>query len=68
MQLPLYQVDAFACRVFSGNPAAVCPLDGSALNEMSWRTTATAGHPGDEGFNRRTDVGRLDGPVNRAMT
>ena len=27
MQLPLYQVDAFASRLFAGNPAAVCPLD-----------------------------------------
>lgn len=27
MELPLYQVDAFTSRVFSGNPAAVCPLD-----------------------------------------
>jgi PhzF family phenazine biosynthesis protein len=27
MQLPLYQVDAFASKVFEGNPAAVCPLD-----------------------------------------
>jgi PhzF family phenazine biosynthesis protein len=26
MKLPLYQIDAFATRVFSGNPAAVCPL------------------------------------------
>jgi PhzF family phenazine biosynthesis protein len=26
MQLPLYQVDAFADRLFGGNPAAVCPL------------------------------------------
>ncbi|MBC6988880.1 MULTISPECIES: PhzF family phenazine biosynthesis protein [Hymenobacter] len=26
MLLPLYQVDAFTDRVFSGNPAAVCPL------------------------------------------
>jgi predicted PhzF superfamily epimerase YddE/YHI9 len=25
--LSLFQVDAFASRVFSGNPAAVCPLD-----------------------------------------
>lgn len=25
--LPIYQVDAFAERVFEGNPAAVCPLD-----------------------------------------
>jgi PhzF family phenazine biosynthesis protein len=25
--LPLYQIDAFADRLFAGNPAAVCPLD-----------------------------------------
>lgn len=27
MRIPLYQIDAFASRVFAGNPAAVCPLD-----------------------------------------
>lgn len=27
MQLPIYQIDAFADRVFTGNPAAVCPLE-----------------------------------------
>ena len=27
MRIPIYQVDAFAENVFSGNPAAVCPLD-----------------------------------------
>lgn len=27
MNLPIYQVDAFASKVFEGNPAAVCPLD-----------------------------------------
>ncbi len=27
MELPLYQVDAFADRLFAGNPAAVCPLE-----------------------------------------
>jgi PhzF family phenazine biosynthesis protein len=27
MQLPIYQVDAFATEVFRGNPAAICPLD-----------------------------------------
>lgn len=26
MKIPIYQVDAFASRLFSGNPAAVCPL------------------------------------------
>lgn len=28
MRVPLYQIDAFADRPFTGNPAAVCPLDG----------------------------------------
>lgn len=27
MNIDLYQVDAFASKVFEGNPAAVCPLD-----------------------------------------
>jgi PhzF family phenazine biosynthesis protein len=27
MKIPIYQVDAFTDRLFSGNPAAVCPLD-----------------------------------------
>ncbi len=27
MQIRIYQVDAFAGKVFSGNPAAVCPLE-----------------------------------------
>jgi PhzF family phenazine biosynthesis protein len=27
MRIPIYQIDAFTSRVFSGNPAAVCPLE-----------------------------------------
>ncbi len=27
MKLPIFQVDAFTSKAFSGNPAAVCPLD-----------------------------------------
>lgn len=27
MKIPLYQIDAFTSKVFSGNPAAVCPLE-----------------------------------------
>jgi PhzF family phenazine biosynthesis protein len=27
MEIPIFQVDAFASAVFAGNPAAVCPLD-----------------------------------------
>ena len=28
MKIPLYQIDAFTGRMFAGNPAAVCPLEG----------------------------------------
>lgn len=34
MNLPLYQVDAFADAVFKGNPAAVCPLNRWLPDEM----------------------------------
>jgi predicted PhzF superfamily epimerase YddE/YHI9 len=34
MKIPIYQVDAFTSRVFTGNPAAVCPLS-------SWLDDAT---------------------------
>jgi len=27
LKIPMYQVDAFAGRVFTGNPAAICPLE-----------------------------------------
>ena len=27
MNLPLYQIDAFASGIFTGNPAAICPLE-----------------------------------------
>ena len=27
LKIPMYQVDAFAGQVFSGNPAAICPLE-----------------------------------------
>ena len=27
MKIPLFQVDAFTDKVFSGHPAAVCPLE-----------------------------------------
>ncbi|MGQ9369651.1 PhzF family phenazine biosynthesis protein [Azospirillum sp. ST 5-10] len=40
MRLPIYQVDAFADRVFAGNPAAVVPLEGWLPDE---RLAAIAG-------------------------
>lgn len=34
MKLPVYQIDAFASRLFQGNPAAVCPLENWLPDEM----------------------------------
>lgn len=34
MRIKQYQVDAFARRVFEGNPAAVCPLDSWLKEEI----------------------------------
>lgn len=32
--IKLYQVDAFTDRLFSGNPAAVCPLENWISDEL----------------------------------
>ncbi len=34
IEIPIYQVDAFASKVFAGNPAAVCPLDAWLSDEV----------------------------------
>lgn len=34
VQIPIYQVDAFAGRRFAGNPAAVCPLESWLGNDL----------------------------------
>jgi PhzF family phenazine biosynthesis protein len=34
MEIPIYQVDAFASQVFAGNPAAVCPLEAWLPDEV----------------------------------
>src|SRR3954462_10115877 len=55
MQLSMYQVDAFASRLFSGNPAAVCPLQDWLPDETLQAIAAennlseTAFFVGDEG-------------------
>ena len=60
MGLEIVQVDAFTDRPFSGNPAAVCVLDGPAEEswmrhvalEMNLSETAFL-HPNDNGYNLR---------------
>jgi len=34
MKLPIYQIDAFTDKIFSGNPAAVCPLEAWLPDEI----------------------------------
>jgi len=40
MPLPLYTVDAFTCRAFGGNPAAVCVLDHA--RDAAWMQSVAA--------------------------
>lgn len=59
-QLPLFQIDAFADRVFQGNPAAVCPLK-TWLDDSTLQAVAAENHlaetaffvPKDRGFHIR---------------
>ena len=59
-KLPLFQIDAFTDRAFSGNPAAVCLLDAPAdaawmqavAAEMNLSETAFA-HPAGDGYGLR---------------
>ena len=40
MQIPIFQVDAFAEQLFSGNPAAVCPLEQWLPTELMQKIAA----------------------------
>jgi PhzF family phenazine biosynthesis protein len=40
MELRIYQVDAFADRLFGGNPAAVCPLEAWLPDEVMQQIAA----------------------------
>ncbi|MCA9742040.1 MAG: PhzF family phenazine biosynthesis protein [Deferribacteres bacterium] len=69
MKRPIYQVDAFASRVFSGNPAAVCPLeawlDDAVLQSIALENNLSETAffvPGEGGFHLRwfTPVDEVD--------
>lgn len=60
MEQPIVQIDAFADKPFTGNPAGVCLLDGPrddewmqlVAREMNLSETAFL-YPGDDGYNLR---------------
>jgi PhzF family phenazine biosynthesis protein len=56
MEIRLYQVDAFADRLFSGNPAAVCPLE-SWLPDEVMQKVAAENNLSETAFYVRTDGG-----------
>jgi predicted PhzF superfamily epimerase YddE/YHI9 len=54
MRLPIYQVDAFAERVFGGNPAAVCPLP-AWLDDAVMQAVAAENNLSETAFFVRAD-------------
>lgn len=54
MKLPLYHVDAFASKVFRGNPAAVCPLD-TWLPDAMLQNIAAENNLSETAFTVRRD-------------
>jgi PhzF family phenazine biosynthesis protein len=56
MKIPIYQVDAFASEVFSGNPAAVCILD-SWIDDNMLQSIAAENNLSETAFLVRNDDG-----------
>jgi len=59
MELPIYQVDAFASHVFAGNPAAVCPLD-HWLSDADLQAIAAENNLSETAFFVKTGAGEFD--------
>jgi PhzF family phenazine biosynthesis protein len=57
MRIPIYQVDAFASNVFSGNPAAVCPLD-RWLDDQTMQSIAAENNLAETAFYVPNGPGR----------
>lgn len=56
MRIPIYQVDAFASEVFSGNPAAVCMLD-TWIDDKRLQSIAAENNLSETAFLVRNDDG-----------
>lgn len=58
MRLPIYQVDAFAEKLFSGNPAAICPLS-EWLPDATMQAIAMENNLAETAFFVREDGGAV---------
>jgi len=56
IQIPIYQIDAFTSRVFSGNPAAVCPLK-EWLDDSVMQSIATENNLSETAFFVKEESG-----------
>ncbi|MBN2298108.1 MAG: PhzF family phenazine biosynthesis protein [Deltaproteobacteria bacterium] len=56
MEIPIYQIDAFAGRVFEGNPAAVCPLE-AWLDDATMQSIARENNLSETAFFVRKEDG-----------
>jgi len=56
MSIPIYQVDAFTLDPFSGNPAAVCPLD-AWLDDARMQSIAAENNLSETAFIVASDAG-----------
>jgi PhzF family phenazine biosynthesis protein len=56
MKIPIYQIDAFTLGPFSGNPAAVCPLD-AWLDDASMQNIAAENNLAETAFVVARDDG-----------
>jgi PhzF family phenazine biosynthesis protein len=59
MPIPIYQIDAFTDRVFSGNPAAVCPLD-AWLPDATMQAIAAENNLAETAFLVADEGGQAD--------
>jgi len=55
-EIKLYQIDAFTSQVFSGNPAAVCPLEGW-LEDIQLQNIAAENNLAETAFYVKTKDG-----------
>ncbi|HEX4772273.1 MAG TPA: PhzF family phenazine biosynthesis protein [Bryobacteraceae bacterium] len=53
MQVPIYQIDAFTSKLFTGNPAAICPLD-AWLPDETMQSIAAENNLSETAFFVRT--------------